>query len=243
MEQENLRKEYYFKGNNIGCLVIHGFTSTPAELRELSENIRDNKGYTVLGVRLKGHGTTVEEMEQCSYMDWINSALEGLEKLKETCDKIYVIGHSMGGVIALYIAENYSVDKVVALSPALINKGKAADFVFIIKHFIKYTSWPPEDRPEEEAKYLLGYDKVPLCSVDQLNKMAKKVRNELKKVNKPILIVYSHKDNAVHEKSIEMIQNNVSTKDVQTVFLNECRHNITIECEKHKVFDVVLKFI
>lgn len=243
MEQIDLRKEYLFKGNNIGCLVIHGFTSTPAELRELSEKIRDEKGYTVLGVRLKGHGTTITEMEQCKYMDWIDSAVEGLEKLKETCDKIYVIGHSMGGVIALYIAENYPVDKVVVLSPALVNKGKATDFAFIIKHFMKYATWPPEERPEEETKYLLGYDRAPIRSVDQLNKMAKKVRKELNRIVKPTLVVYSHKDNTVDEKSIEMIQNNLGTKEIQTVFLNECRHNITIECEKGKVFEAVLKFI
>lgn len=241
--EEDLKKEYLFEGNSTGCLVIHGFTSTPAELRELSENIRNNLGYTVLGVRLKGHGTDVLDMEKCTYMDWINSAVEAYERLKKKCEKIYVIGHSMGGAIALYIAENYEVDKVVALAPALINKSKASNLAFIIYHFLRYTSWPEEKRPEEEAKYLLGYNKVPLKSVAELNKLASAARKNLNKVNKPTLVIYSHGDNSVDERSIDLIKEKAGTRDVKIVYLEKCRHNITIECEKHKVFKEVLNFI
>ncbi|WDC84711.1 hypothetical protein PL321_03340 [Caloramator sp. mosi_1] len=82
----DLRKEYLFEGSDEGCLVIHGFTGTPAELRLLGERLH-SKGYTVYGVRLKGHGTNVEEMEKCTYKDWIDSALEGYNLLRSRCKK------------------------------------------------------------------------------------------------------------------------------------------------------------
>ena len=61
-------KEFYFKGNNTGVLLIHGFTGTPYEMRFLGEFLRD-KGCTVRGILLKGHGTTLKDMRRCSYRD------------------------------------------------------------------------------------------------------------------------------------------------------------------------------
>ena len=68
MKTIDYKQSYFFSGNETGCLLIHGFTSTPAELRELGELLH-KVGYTVLGVRLSGHGTTVEDLEKSNYKD------------------------------------------------------------------------------------------------------------------------------------------------------------------------------
>lgn len=242
LTEVDLKKEYFLKGNKGACLLIHGFTSTPGELYELGKKINEN-GYTVLGVRLKGHGTTVEEMNNCTYEDWIESCVEGYKRLKQNYDNISVIGHSMGSLLALNIAENYEIDKVIALSPPIVVKDKRAKFACIVKYFIKYTKWKEKERPEEEKKYLLGYNKVPLKSVHELNKLTSLVRRNLNKVNKPLLIVHSHNDQTVDEKSIEILSSNVSSKVVEKVFLNKSGHNITVECEKEKVFNSVIRFL
>ena len=67
-------KEFYYKGSNTGVLLIHGFTGTPSEVRLLGEFLKD-KGYTVRGILLKGHGTTIEDMRKCGYRDWIKMPL------------------------------------------------------------------------------------------------------------------------------------------------------------------------
>ena len=242
MENIDLKKEYFFQGNKTGCLLIHGFSSTPAELRELGENLSE-EGYTVLGIKLSGHGTIVEDMEKSNYKDWIKSAEDGYERLKKTCTKIYVIGHSMGGVLALYIAENNNVNKVVALAPALVTKNKSAKYVGILKHFIKYTEWAPEERPEEEIKYLLGYSKIPLSSIQELNRLQKVTRKDLKKIEQPLLIVHAIHDNAIHENSIKLLETSVSSKQIQKLYLNNCGHNITVESEKNEVFQEVISFL
>jgi esterase/lipase len=61
-------KEFYFKGNNTGVLLIHGFTGTPSEMRLLGEYLA-KKGYTVKGILLKGHEAAPETIRICSY--WI----------------------------------------------------------------------------------------------------------------------------------------------------------------------------
>jgi carboxylesterase len=242
METLDLKNEYFFKGNDIGCLVIHGFTGTPAELRELGERLK-TEGYTVCGVKLKGHGTTLEDFEKSTYSDWIASVEAGYKKLKSTCSKIYVIGHSMGGVLTLNIGENYPVDKLVLLAPALVNKDKNSLFVPFLKYFKKYTEWAPVQRPEEETKYLLGYGKIPLACVHELLKLQRVTKAKLNTIDKPILIIHSKKDNAIDEKGIDIIEKNVSSKDVKKVYLYNCSHNITVEGEKETVFKEVIEFL
>lgn len=238
----DLKKEFFFQGNEVGCLLIHGFTSTPAELYELGVRI-SSVGYTVLGVRLEGHGTTIEDMEKCSYKHWIKSVEDGYKRLKESCSKIYVIGHSMGGLLSLYVGETFEVEKVVALAPALVNKDKRSPFVGVLKYFMKYTEWKYVERPKGEAKYLLRYNRFPVASVHELNKLQKAVKRNLNKITKPILVVQSPNDTSVHAKGIDILEKGVSSTEVKKVFLDKCNHNITVECEKEKVFQEVLNFI
>lgn len=242
METINLKDEYFFKGNEIGCLLIHGFTSTPAELRELGEKLRD-EGYTVCGVKLAGHGTTVDDFEKSKYTDWINSVETSYNKLKACCSKIYVIGHSMGGVLALNLSENYDIDKLVLLAPALINKDKNSLLVPVVKHFMKYTEWAPTERPKEETRYLLGYSKIPLTCVHELIKLQKVTKAKLNKINKPILIIHSEKDDAIDTKGINIIEKIVGPKLIKKITLSKCGHNITIECEKEIVFNKTIEFL
>lgn len=242
MSEIDLKKEYYLEGSNEGCLLIHGFTSTPAELRELGEAL-SVEGYSVLGVKLKGHGTTIEDMEQCTYEDWIQSSIEAYNQLKLNCDVIYVIGHSMGALLALQLAANNPVRKVIALAPALVHKDKRANLAFILKHFMHYNEWEYKARPADEEKYLLGYSKVPIKSLHQLNKLQKAVKKELYKITSPILVVHAKKDEAVDFKSISLIEKSSSSKLIKAVYLEKCGHNITVECEKEIVLKEVIDFI
>lgn len=242
MENINLKNEFVFKGNEIGCLLIHGFSSTPAEVRELGEKL-SAEGYSVCGVKLAGHGTTLEDFENSKHNNWISSVTDAYNKLQSCCSKIYVIGHSMGGVLALNIAENYPVDKIVLLAPALITKDKTSVLVPVLKYFMKYTEWEPMERPKEETKYLLGYGKIPLACIHELSKLQRITKAKLSNINKPLLIIHSKKDNAIDEKGIEVIEKRVASKEIKKVFLNKCGHNITIECEKETVFKEVLNFL
>src|ERR671931_1206621 len=103
---------FSFKGDRVGCLLIHGFTGTPNELRWLGEQLAAD-GRTVLGVRLAGHGTCVEEMNTTRWRDWYSSALDGYASLRRECDQIIAIGLSMGGMLALLLAARNPVRGVV----------------------------------------------------------------------------------------------------------------------------------
>ena len=90
-------------GGKKGVLLIHGFTGLPAELLLMGEFL-NKQGFTVLGVRLAGHGTTVEDMSHMTWEDWMDSVRDGYALLSGYCEDISVIGHSMGGLFALLLS-------------------------------------------------------------------------------------------------------------------------------------------
>lgn len=116
-------------------------------------------------------------------------------------------------------------------------------FVPVLKHLMKYTEWAPMERPEEETKYLLGYGKIPLACIHELSRLQKSTKVNLNKIDKPMLIIYSNKDNAIDIKGIEVIKKRAASKEIKEAVLNKCGHNITVECEKETVFKEVLEFL
>ena len=87
-------------GGSSGVLLIHGFTGLPAELFLLGEYL-NRAGFTVLCPRLAGHGVDEKNLMRTTRDDWFNSVLDGFAILRGVCDKIFVVGHSMGGLLTL----------------------------------------------------------------------------------------------------------------------------------------------
>jgi carboxylesterase len=106
---------FFFPGGQTGCLLLHGFTGAPKEMRLLGEHLAD-QGYTVLGPRLFGHATIKKDMLRARWRDWVASSLDGYYLLRGACTKIVVMGLSMGGALTLYLGARYPVDGLVAMS-------------------------------------------------------------------------------------------------------------------------------
>ncbi len=87
-----------------GVLVLHGFTGNPASMRPLAELLA-KAGYSVELPRLPGHGTSVEEMLTTTWADWSLAAEEAFDSLDKHCDRVAVVGLSMGGGLAAHVAE------------------------------------------------------------------------------------------------------------------------------------------
>ncbi|HHT01611.1 MAG TPA: alpha/beta fold hydrolase [Firmicutes bacterium] len=94
---------FSFRAGKTGCLLIHGFTGTPGEMRPLGEWLVQ-RGYSVEGVRLAGHGTSPAHLNEKTWQDWVFSARLGYEQLAQACDTVHLIGSSMGGLVALHLA-------------------------------------------------------------------------------------------------------------------------------------------
>ena len=97
------------------CLLIHGFTSTPKEMRGMGRFLNEH-GYTCLGIRLTGHATVPEDMLRSNYTDWTASVEDGYNLLRCVADRIILVGVSMGGVLTLLMSTRLDVIGAVAMS-------------------------------------------------------------------------------------------------------------------------------
>lgn len=237
MDRE-LAKEFYYKGNRTGVLLIHGFTGTPSEMHYLGEFLRD-KGFTVKGILLKGHGTTPEDMRKCSFRDWMRGAAEGYKSLKQECDEVFAVGLSMGGLLSLYLARNYDIKGAAVLSAPIRIHGRAAALSYLERNFKTYIL----RNSEKKDINIISYDRSPLAGVHNLFKLIRYVKENLQYIEKPVLIMQSYRDRTVSPMSANIIYNNIGSRDKSIIYLHKSGHVITCDKEKEQVFDEVCSFI
>ena len=91
-------------GGSTGALLCHGFTGSPQSLRPWAEYLAE-AGLSVWLPRLPGHGTAWQDMARTRWEDWYAEVDRAFDELRAHADEIFVMGLSMGGCLALRLAE------------------------------------------------------------------------------------------------------------------------------------------
>ena len=233
------------KGENKGtaCLLIHGFTGSPAHHKELAHRLND-EGFTVEVIRLKGHGTTPEEMEATTRDDWYNTARDAYLKLREEFKGVNIVGFSMGGLLTLSLAQEFQdMNKIVAIATPFRFVNPLIPWTPILQYFKRFNPLaPPEPDEGENTEWDIGYRKVPLKSFPHLLKLKSRVEKNLKKVIVPILIIVSKKDNQVKIESGDILYNAVSSADKKILRLENSKHMSILGIERGLIFEEIIRF-
>lgn len=240
----DLKQSYKFNGNNIGCLLIHGFTSTPAEMYPLAKALSD-EGYTVHSILLSGHGTNHDELLKVSYIDWYNDVEKAYDELLFECEKVVVIGHSMGGLLALMLASNYHIDKLACLACAIKPNNRLVKYTGVLKYFKKYTGWKNSSHKVEDEydKYRLHYNVFPLHSVHQLHLASRSASICLKNIHSETLILQDKNDSQVKREGAYALYNGISSIYKKLEWIDDATHSLTLGPKKEDVFKKIIDFI
>ncbi len=231
-------------GGSSGVLLIHGFTGLPAGMLLLG-NVLNRAGFNVICPRLAGHGTNERDLMRTNKDDWYNSALDGFFILRSVCDEIFVVGHSMGGLLALKLATEYNVAKIVTLAaPIFIDDSRGLENLpprefcsdaCVLTPKKKFNDIPPAVNN--------AYDKTPLVSVHEIVDLIDDVKKILPNVTAPILIVHGEEDHTVQPRSARFIMDNVGSKVKRVVTVPNSGHLLPFAEEREFVFDVTLNFL
>ena len=234
-------EEKELKGDNIGCLLIHGFRSCPFEMQEYGKHL-NGLGYTIKTILLPGHGTDPADLLTVNWKDWVYSVENALKYLKSKCNKIFVAGLSTGGSLALYIATLHEIDGVIALAPGLFLKKRLAKLSHILKYVWKYKNIKSGPDVSIKVEYRV-YSRVPVRIISELLLLFKSLKSKLHLIKAPVLIIYAQNDHVVKPKSSLTVYEKISSKKKQIIKLKKSFHILTMDVEKKKVFAESEKFI
>lgn len=236
---------FTIQGPGRGILCLHGFTGTPYEMKYLGSRFLD-KGWSVHIPRLPGHGTCLKEMLKTGFRDWLTAAREAYIELTSLCDPTYIVGLSMGGIIAIHIAAEFPIEKVVLISVPRTFKEKTIYLAPIFGRFIPIVPSRDESKGvlDEEARAMhVCYDEgVPVRQAWQVFRAAKRAMRLLPHVTADALIIQSRLDHVIPPDSIDYIYTRIGSKEKRKVFLDHSGHTATVDCEKSLVADIVIDF-
>jgi len=235
---------FFFPGGSTGCLVVHGFTGAPFEMRALGEYLA-GQGYTVLGPRLFGHATCPEDMHRSRWEDWAASVEDGWHMLKGATDRIFLVGLSMGGVLSLYTSAYLPVAGTVAMStPYELPPDPRLRIIKYLWPFMPYALKAGSDwqNPKAEEEHI-AYPKHSTRSILELQKLMVEMRAALPHLTKPVLLMHSRKDGGVAPENMPKINAQVGSADKEMVWVENSGHVITRDLEKERVFQTVDDFI
>ncbi len=248
MDKTNIKimdeaEPFFFPAGKTGCLLIHGISASPQQFRAMGEHLAD-KGITTLGVRLEGHGTMIDDLHSCIYQDWIESAEEGLARLKEHCSSVFCAGLSMGGIITMRLARLHPKDikgAVVMCSPYKMRNPKFLA-VPLLKYFIKKIPTGPRaisDPIPVEVKYL--YHSIP--AVHQLIKLMAVVRRDLPLIKQPVLIFGGRLDWVVDSRDPGLYLEKIGSEHKELIWLENSEHVAVLDYDRETIYQKTLEFI
>ncbi len=237
-------QSFFMKGGSSGVLLVHGFTGLPAELFLLGDFL-NRQNFSVLCHRLAGHGVDENNLMRTTKDDWFNSVLDGFDILRGLCDEIFVVGHSMGGILTLKLAAEKNLSKIVTLAaPIFIDDGLGLKNLppkeFCGNACIVQPRKKLFDVPQAANDV---YKKTPLISVHELVELIDDVKKILPNVKTPILIMHGEDDHTAQPRSARYIMDNVGSKTKKFISVPNSGHLLPLDENRDFVFEEILNFL
>ncbi|GAB2680311.1 alpha/beta hydrolase [Thalassiella azotivora] len=230
-------------GGDVGVLLCHGFTGTPASMRPWGEHLAA-VGFTVRAPRLPGHGTTWQEMNRTRWPDWYTTVDRSLRELRERCRAVVVGGLSMGGALALRLAEEHgpAVAGLVLVNPAVHLEDRRLVALPVLRHVVASLPGIASDI-KKQGEVELAYDRTPLHALHSMLGLYREVVRDLPEVTAPLLLMRSTVDHVVPASSSALVLARVSSTDVEEVVLEESYHVATQDHDAQRIFERTVEFV
>lgn len=237
----------------VGVLIIHGFSATPESVAILEKPLRA-LGLPVSLPLLSGHGaSSPEALRGVTFHDWIADACRAFQALAEKADKIIIVGHSMGGLIALRLAAQYAgtVDSLVLAAPALrlaslLAPGRPFHFAAApLARVIKRWDIKPVFTGPDYLGSVAQYAWVPTDAILSLFELIGATLPLLGSVTVPVILLQNRRETTVRSESVAMLFNRIGTSHAErsVIWLERSEHQIFCDCEREEALRAILAFV
>jgi carboxylesterase len=230
-------------------VLVHGFTANPVGTRPLGQRLAA-EGYTVEVPLLPGHGTSHHDLARTGYADWAGAVERVVDDLAARCDRVVLLGHSMGGTISLDLAARRAevVDAVVVINPAIrAPRGLLARIAPVLGYLVPYVPRDLAGLPTndialdgiEESAYAL----VPARAAASLLRELDRIRSGLLDVTAPLLVVRSLEDHTVDPRDALDVLELAASRDRRELVCEHSYHVPHLDHDAALVEETVVRFL
>ncbi|HEX7108107.1 MAG TPA: alpha/beta fold hydrolase [Aestuariivirga sp.] len=224
------------KPSRPGVVLVHGLLASPAELKDLGQRLAA-LGHPVLGVRLKGHGTSPWDLRERSWQDWLASVRRGYEIMSHVTSDVLLVGFATGASLSLHLAASRppGLVGVVSISAPLSFRPRSVAFATLIHGINKLSEWAylqdgvkpflPRD-PEHPD---IDYRNMPARGLVELRRAADELNRCLPQVACPVTIIQGTDDPIVDPASARLIHDRIGSKEKALHMIPSQRHGILHE--------------
>lgn len=220
-------------------LLIHGFAGGNYDYNSLGNDLELYNSFDVFTFTLPGHERMI--IDKVTREDWIKKAEDEIEKIiNANYKEVYVIGHSMGGVIASHLASKYKeVKKLVLAAPAFHYLAFKGDKIDVIESIKKLPNLFKNYAPEEVLSRIF---KIPAPTIKEFMKLVEEHTKDIKDITCPTLILHGEKDDIVPVDSVQYVYDNIKSKSVTLIELHSLTHDLFVNDRYDEVRDIIVKF-
>lgn len=236
-------------GERASALLLHGFTSTPYEVRPVGDALAA-AGFAASAPLLPGHGTRPEELNEVTAEDWVRASEAAFEALGDARPRV-VVGASMGGLLAVLLARRYpEVRALVLLAPAFIARpiGRLAMGLSPLGYHRVRDMLPKAD-PGGDIESAEGreknpcYPSIPLGGLAQLERLRVMATSALEEVRVPVCVLHGAGDRTIDPAASVLVAERVRGPWVERYVLPRSRHVLGLDVEREQLCAIATRFL
>jgi carboxylesterase len=238
---------FFDESKNKVVLLIHGWSSTPYEVRRLGLFLHEN-GYAVRAPMIRGHGTVPKDLEGVKWEDWLRDLEIEYAKLRRVYAKVYVGGTSIGANLAIMLAQkNPEISGIVLMAAPYKIKFEKLAYLTAKIHlkFKKYNKkfYPPTFGLATTITRIISYQTYPVESALESFDLVRESREHLNEITQPCFILQSTHDHLIAKNSAEIIYNKISSQIKKIKHIERAYHTFISDIKNEHVFEDILNFL
>jgi carboxylesterase len=226
------------------ALCLHGLTGTPYEVRPVGEALA-RRGIRAHGPALPGHNETPERLARVPHTAWRQAARSHLRALRAGSERVFVVGMSMGGLLALDLAAAEPVDGVITIGTPLRLHHPLAWLIPLFKHLTPMRPKPQgSDICDAAARERHpSYDVMPLHALHELQRLQRRIRPRLARVTAPILVTQGAHDRTARPADARRIHAGVGSLIRELIFFESSGHVVPVDFDGPRLAEAAGEFL
>jgi carboxylesterase len=226
------------------ALCLHGLTGTPYEVRPIGEALAA-RGVRAVGPMLPGHGGAHDALVRATHSDWIDAVASAHHALRLSHERVYTVGLSLGGLLALCHAADAEVDALAVIGTPLRLGTRLTALLPLVRrvkpYFPKRTGSDIRDAVARARHPSMSV--MPAASVIELVRLQKRTRSALQRVQAPLLVAHGSLDSIVPASNAQEIAASVASAERELLWLPNSGHVVPVDHDGPELARAVVDFL